>query len=500
MSKTDRKRWQRTSPLAAIFYAGKVFEAIARNAVQSLAPLVAFLVASEGPIVKRIVIGASIFLVFVAVTSLLRYWFFRYSITGNSILIREGVFRKKQLDIKFDRIQAIDTEQNVLYRALGLITMKFDTAGSARQEGYLPAIRNAVADTLRERIRRAKPGGHALEEPADEEALEVLRLETGDMFRIGLSSNRALLVLVLLGPVIEQVESRVGNAIQERGLDDALERVAAAADIDVLIPVLIIVGALVLLVFASIIGAFLRYHGFTLAWDKDVLRSRGGLFTRHEQSISRKKIQAFEATQNALLRLFGRFRLRARRASSGKPGGDRDLTIPVSDDATTATLAAAIFEREFPGANLRPTASGFQPISVRYIRSRVLLTGVVPALLLALPLTAIAGVAGLAPLAWIPVNALLAWQVYRRYGFICTGDGLVLRRGFAGYRLSAFLHRKVQRISVTQSPGQRRKGLATIRFYLASGTLKLPYVDFGLAKGLRDHVLYRVESSQLAWH
>jgi putative membrane protein len=47
---------------------------------------------------------------------------------------------------------------------------------------------------------------------------------------------------------------------------------------------------------------------------------------------------------------------------------------------------------------------------------------------------------------------------------------------------------------------QERKGLATIRFYLASGTLKLPYVDHELAKQLRDYVLYRVESSQQAWH
>jgi len=486
--------------MAAIFYAGKVFEAIAKNAVQSLAPLVAFLVASEGPILTRIAIGASIFLSFLAVSSLLRFWFFRYTITDDSILIREGVFRKKQLDIKFDRIQAVNTEQNVLYRALGLVTVTFDTAGSARQEGYLPAIRVDIADTLRDRIRRTKPVGHDSEEPAKQEAREILRLETSDMIRIGLSGNRALVVLVLLGPVIEQVESRVSKALEERGLDEALAGVTAAADISVLIAVAVIVGAFLLLMLASIIGAFLRYHDFTLAWDKEVLRSRGGLFTRHEQSISRNKIQAFEAIQNPALRLFRRFRLRARRASSGKPGGDRDLTVPVSDAATTSSLASAIFAGEFPDVVFTPSADGFRPISSRYIRSRALLTGVLPAMLLALLTTAIGGAGGLLFLAWIPLNAVVVQQIYRRYGFICTADGLVLRRGLIGYRLSAFLHRKVQRVSVSQSPGQRRNGLATIRFYLASGTLKLPYIDIELAKGLRDHVLYRVESSQLAWH
>ena len=77
---------------------------------------------------------------------------------------------------------------------------------------------------------------------------------------------------------------------------------------------------------------------------------------------------------------------------------------------------------------------------------------------------------------------------------------MVLRKGFIGYQTSAFLYRKVQRISVTQTLFQERKGLATIRFFLASGSLRIPYVDFQMAKDLRDYILYKVESSQRPWH
>jgi putative membrane protein len=90
--------------------------------------------------------------------------------------------------------------------------------------------------------------------------------------------------------------------------------------------------------------------------------------------------------------------------------------------------------------------------------------------------------------------------MYRKYGYQVVEDGMLLRRGFLGYRVVAFVHRKVQRISVTQSLPQKRKGLATLRIFLASGPIKLPYVDFEMAKQLRDYVLYKVESSQLAWH
>jgi putative membrane protein len=103
-------------------------------------------------------------------------------------------------------------------------------------------------------------------------------------------------------------------------------------------------------------------------------------------------------------------------------------------------------------------------------------------------------------LIWIPLMAIGVWIKYKKYGYVVANDGLVLRRGFGGFQVSAFLHRKVQRINVTQTHSQKRKGLATMRFYLASGSLRLPYIDYEMANRLRDYVLYRIESSQLAWH
>ena len=111
-----------------------------------------------------------------------------------------------------------------------------------------------------------------------------------------------------------------------------------------------------------------------------------------------------------------------------------------------------------------------------------------------------AGPAAAVFLAWIPINGLIAWMKYRRFGYRVTSDGMLLRRGFVGFRVTAFTHRKVQRVSVTQTILQKRKGLATLRVYLASGSLKLPYVDIAFAERIRDYMLYKVESSDLAWH
>ena len=507
MNATDTGQWRHTSPLAAIFYLGKIYQSIAKNALQSLAPLVAFLVAYQGDLMFKIFFGGGAFITVTVAAAVLRYWFFRYKIAGDSILIREGVIKKTQLDIKFDRIQAINTQQNVVFRAFDLVTIKFDTAGSASQEGNLPAIKTALAESLKERIRRESPGANVPldsedgdDAPVEPDARTLLKLGAGDMVRIGLSSNRALVFLVFLGPVIESLSQDVEENIDESAVATAIEAGQFDLSSGIAFGLMIVFGFLLFLVIASIVGAFLRYHNFSLVADEDVLRSSGGLLTRHEHSVNFAKIQSIFVAQNPVLRIFRRLRLSAKQASSGKPGADKLFVIPLSEPEQLPAIANEIFGDEFQAVDLDPRMSGYARISPRYVRSRMILTGILPALAVTGLISLAAGFYALIFLLWIPLNGLLVWTLYRKYGYHIAADGMLLRRGFLGYRVVAFTHRKVQRVSVTQTIPQKRKGLATLRIYLASGSIKLPYVDFEMAKRLRDYMLYKVESSELAWH
>lgn len=501
MSKADGKQWRHTSPLAAIFYLGKIYKAIAQNAVQSLAPLAAYLFAAKGDMVGKIIIGLVAFVAITVVGAVIRYWFFRYRIDDDSILIREGVLKKTQLDIKFDRIQAINTQQNIIYRQFDLVTVQFDTAGSAKQEGHLPAIKTSLADSLKERIRSERPI-RALEDETEGpvESRSLLSLGNMDMVRIGLSSNRALIFLVLLGPIFDNIENRLGEYFDEFTVLEAASGVGISVVNGVGFAATIALLVLLVLASASIVGAFLRYHRFELRAENDVLRSTGGLLTRHEHTVNFAKIQSLRAMQNPVLKLFGRFRLRAKQASSGKPGRGKQFIIPICKPDRLVELGYEVFGDEFSGIDLRPQADTFKPIAKNYIRSRFLFFGLLPSLLAACLFYFPLGKASLFFLAWIPVSAIGAWNYYRKYGFAIGENGMVLRKGFVGWQTTAFLYRKVQRISVTQTLFQERKGLANIRFFLASGSLRIPYVDFQMAKDLRDYILYKVESSQRPWH
>jgi len=503
LSKSDGKQWRHTSPLAAIFYLGKIYKTIAQNAVQSLAPLAAFLFASKGDLMDKVIIGIIGFVLTTIIVAIVRYWFFRFRIGDDSILIREGVLKKTQLDIKFDRIQAINTRQNIVYRPFNLVTVQFDTAGTARQEGHLPAVQSSLADALKERIRSKHPAGGAAADEETEAAVDsrsLLQLGNRDIVRIGLSSNRALVLLVLLGPVFDNIGDRLEEGIDESAVLAALDGAGIAIASGVGLVITMSVLFLFLLAAASIVGAFLRYYRFELRAENDVLRSIAGLLTRHEHSVNLAKIQSLRAIQNPVLKLFGRFRLRAKQTSSGRRGRGKQFIIPICEPKQLPELGNEVFGDEFPGFDLLPKSAAFRPIARNYVRSRFLLFGLLPSLLAAFVYYFPLGSASLVFLMWIPISATGAWINYRKYGFAIAESGMVLRKGFIGYQTTAFLYRKVQRISVTQTLLQERKGVATIRFFLASGSLRLPYVDFQMAKDLRDHILYKVESSQRAWH
>ena len=507
MKTTEPGRWQRTSPLAVLFFFGKLLKLIAQNAWQSIAPFAAFVFAYQGDLVTRIGLGIAAFFVISISLSVLNYWFFRYQLIDDSILIRQGVVKKTQLDIKFDRIQGINTQQNIVFRYFGLVTVNLDTAGSSGNEGNLPAVTREFADSLRTMIGNLRQSEAAPDISAaagshsDDDSDALLALDTRDIIRIGLSDRRALIVFAALSPLIERMDDNVYRIVANY-IDDALGGVwqtdfAAGAAITTSAALLVIVVLAVI----SIGAAFLRYHNFRLFLDGDTLRSHGGLLTRHELSMRLGKVQTLRLEQGVVMRWFGRYRLSGRQArSSQERDKGKNFIIPIVTAVQADHLREILLAPEGDDLVQIPTSPEFIPISPYYMRTRFLLVSLLPTLAALAVFANLIGPASLVFLLWLLVSGLVIYQNWRRSGYHCSEQGLVRRSGLLGYRSVALLYRKVQRITVTQSRYQRRKDLASLRIYMASGSVRIPFIEHSTAKRLRDCILYRVESSERAWH
>ena len=501
MKTTELGRWQRTSPLAALFFFGKLLKLIAQNAWQSLAPFAAFVVAYQGELVTKIVIGVIAFFVFATAYAVLNYWFFRFQLNDDSILIRQGVVKKSQLDIKFDRIQGINTQQNIVFRYFGLVTVNFDTAGSAGDEGNLPAVTRDFANSLRDFVG-------TLRDRSAEDDLErapavdpLLALGWRDVVRIGLSDRRALIVLAALSPLIERMDDNLykiaADYVDGAIAGNFLTEVPTAA----VVAVAVFIAAIVVLGSISVAAAFLRYYNFELFLNGDTLRSHGGLLTRHEVAMNLGKIQTLRLEQGVIMRWFDRYRLSGRQArSSQQHDKSKNFVIPIVTAAEANHLRELLLAPEGDALLQIPTSPVFIRVSPYFMRTRFLLVSLLPTLAALAIFVPMIGPASGVFLFWLLASSLLIYQNWRRNGYHCHAEGFVRRSGLLGYRAVALLYRKVQRVTVTQSPYQRRKGLASLRVYMASGSVRLPYIEHATAMRLRDYILYKVESSRQAWH
>ena len=254
-------------------------------------------------------------------------------------------------------------------------------------------------------------------------------------------------------------------------------------------------------------AAFLRFHGSTLRQEGGALHTRRGLLTRKELRVRLRKIQNLTVTQSLRLRCFARFRVRAPSASSGpadarsmEAAREANLTVPLTDERGVRELGAQALGEEGRGLPLLPTAEGFVRISPLYIRARLLVWGIVPALLATVVLLPAIDYAALWALAWAPLVGAVAWQRWRRHGYWHDDHGLSRRMGLFACHVEAALFRKAQGATIWRSPLQRRHGLASLHIALASGAVAVPYIDYAKARQLRDYVLYKAESSRQPWH
>ena len=324
------------------------------------------------------------------------------------------------------------------------------------------------------------------------------------MIRIGLSDRRALIVFALIGPLAEQAEDKIEPMIDEviRTVAFGAEKVGLSNGI--LIGIGLLAALFLLFAVISIGVAFLRYHNFQLFLNGRTLRSIGGLLTRHEHSMDLEKIQTLRLQQGIVQSWLKRYKMTARQATSGRKrgggGAQKMFTIPVVTSDQTDLLRPLLFAKEAGRLTQNPRSPDFIPVSIYYMRSMILFVGLLPAVVLAGLFVVEIGIAGSVALLWLPLVAALSWRNWQRAGYLHDDDELVRRSGLMGFRTVSLLFRKVQRVTVTQSRYQRRKNLASLRMHMASGSVRVPYIDHATAQQLRDYILYRVESSQKAWH
>lgn len=561
LSRFDSGGWQRTSPVAiAIFVGRSAKSGYDRYGAwsQTIAAIgvTAFLL--RNPQYTALILTAV--LIIALLVGGLRYWFFRFRIEEDRILIRQGVVNRTAVDLPFERVQGINVNRGPLERILGLVTVVIDTPGSLSAEGQLPAVSPGIAERLITTVAEhqglapdatATPdtgpdGGPAagLEGKArqladaglraPEERGEVLhRLTNRELLKLGLARPGAslyyLAALIFVGRQVDVVVDGVVGVFESvSGVIAGPGVVGAATAVTVLA-----LGFVILVLAARVGSAIVRYHDFTLWREGRSYRSQSGLATRREVAVGVHKVQQIRVNQRVMYRWFGRYRLSAPTIGSSLDEDDDDgagdaevLRVPWADGALVERVRSGILRGEDERLALLPEDRTFRRVSRLYIRAAALRFLFVWVPLVVVALFFLAHIVSMSwrggdlssadllgryvaiwadvSLIWVALSVLLAvpvgWLRWRARAYMHTDDGIACRFGLLGRGVQTCLFRKAQGVTVKRSPLQRRHGLATLEVETASGDVTVPYIEHDAACRLRDYIIYKAESSQRRWH
>lgn len=425
---------------------------------QFIVPLVALLIFGQG---DRNALWPLIGVGVLAVVSVWQYFTYRYRIADDSLIVHSGVLQRSLREIPFARIHNVAVHQSLLHRLFGVAEVRLESAGGKKPEAEMRVLTLAEALALEALVRRRGQAAAHVDAAQTDTGTLLLQLPPAEVVRLGLVSNRGLIVLGGAFAAASQFSPRLLPNLFERW-GKTLFGYAGSHQLDVpgyaLTAVSLVLAFVLLLRLLSVALALLQYYGFRLDEIGRRLTVERGLLTRLRTSASRRRIQAWTLREGLAHRLLKRRSLQVDTAvaeDQGQPQrGLRELA-PIA----TAPQCDALIAHLLPRVAWPPEQ--WQPLHPR-AWWRLALPGVLFAMLLTTGSTWYFGPWGAFALLWLPWSLHSARQHARRAGYARDATVVAVREGWWSRHWRFAELDKLQALRLTQSPIDRRYGMATV--------------------------------------
>lgn len=426
------------------------------------------------------------------VGTVINYWFKKFHVTEDSLIIQSGWLKKKMLSIPFRNIQAVHLEQNVWQQALNVAKVSFDITGSEKVEVQLDALSTNKAEDLKDMLMKN------VKEPADQKPGMPIqqdityKLEFPDLMKLSLTANHleAFLILLVVGlNVLEEIKQIFDFNSQAYIHFYAREIISQTA----YMAGALFLGIAIISVLFSFARTLTKFFGFTLTGTSKNWKITFGLFNRQQKVIPLHKIQILSWRATWLRRKFDYWIMRVQAVGHNEKNRKQHVQIPVL--AFPRVLKLADSYQEFTGID---SGKGYK-IEPEYWKRKSLMIGLPVSLI---PMIAFWYWIGWWALAFVVLFAYMTgyfYKTYQNFRWQTPEAGIQLVSGAWGRKYTLLNWKKVQQVHIHQSPYQRTHQLANVVFLTAGGKVSLPYLTLAIATKLADYVLYDVESKDENW-
>ncbi|MCR6663219.1 MAG: PH domain-containing protein [Luteimonas sp.] len=459
--------------------------------------------------------GAAVVIVLLALVAIWRYFTFRYRIDGDSLFVRSGIVQRELRQIPFSRIHNVALQQSLLHRLFGVAAVKLESAGGTKPEAEMKVLTLADALALERLIRHrgrvaTGEGGSDAAQRTDDDTGEdggdtLLALPTSEIVRLGLISNRGMVVVAGAFALVWQVypEKRMFSVLSDLwreafGYVGHFNGNWFATALTVVVFVLLV---LALIRAFSVLLAIVRYHGFRLSEHGRRLTVERGLLTRVRASVPRRRIQSWTLRETALHRLFGRRSLDIDTAASQvDPNQEKSLRelAPVGTPEACDDLVRHVLR----GAEW-PPAGGWHPLHPKAWQ-RLLMGDVLFGVGLLAGGLWFFDAWGLLALLWLPWAWLVARRHAMRAGYAIDDGFIAVREGWWSRHWRFAEIDKIQAIELRRSPLDKRFGMASVWLDTAgagamSPPLRMRYLLLDDAQALFSRIERDVARRPLRW-
>lgn len=426
--------------------------------------------------------------VMILVVSLVDYFYFKFSVSNDQLLVAKGLLAKKNIVLPFNKIQAVHIEQNWLHQMLDLAQVSFDSPGAAEAEVKIN-LEKDQAESLKALIIGLHTATVTEETPT--EKVNIAKLSFSDLVKLGISANHLETLVIMLGlglwlftNIKEILEDRF-NDIYQQSTSDLVNSGTAFI-------IYTTVGILLLSVIVSFIRIYFKYANFSVNKTENGFSIQGGLLNTTEKVVPFKKIQFLSWKSSLLGKRIPIYILEYH--SIGSPQSNQKLKVKIP--VTTRTLLDRLTEIYH---EVNKDEDLLLKISKGYVYRTTLIRGIIPFILLSAIAAIFVGFNTLL-LVSIPIYVLISsWLFFRKFRFNYNSEILHIRKGIFGNSEIIVKWNNIQSVSVGQSHYQRRKNLATISLYTAGGTLSIPFIALDQARAIQNYALYKIESSIIPW-
>lgn len=445
---------------------------------------------------------------------------YRFWVLEDEIIVKEGLLNRTIRHVPFARIQNIPFRQTLLHRLFGVVALSLESGAGTKPEAQLTVLTLARAQRLEQQIRRGKSAAASNQVLAEQvqttpvvaETVLVHQVPLSDLVRLGLISNRGMLVIGAaylffiqtgyfprkqFAATIKQFSGWIG--------------VSHGPMFWLLGAIAVVVLMLVVIRLASIAYAIYKFYDFRLFHSDGRFRMEYGLFTRHGATLKRAQLVAFAIRDGWLFRYFKRQSVEV--LTPGLQIHDGQTQSRYITPVATPQQVNGLLQQ---CADIQMARVQLQPLHQR-AWSRIAKWPVLIAFMPAVALSSVlyfgrsapkaAALIGVCYVLFAMLSVYLARRNMSASGFYLDRRFFVVRSGYFSQVTMVLRRTEIQSVRLIQSPFDRRAKMASVSVDLRAGSGLGPFAEvhylpenvaYTLARVLRHPASYEDDQAPVA--